>query len=328
MYVGCKGGYRMDTFAGAKKTELPELPRIKDRVSFIYVERAKVSCLDSAVTVYDARGTVRIPVAMIGVLLLGPGTDVTHRAMELLGDAGACVVWVGEQGIRNYAHGRALSRSSRLLEQQARFVSNTHLRLRVARAMYQMRFENEDVSTHTMQQLRGKEGARVRSIYRRMSRQYGIEWDGRSYDVDNFSDGTPINQALSAGNVCLYGLVHSVIVALGLSPGLGFVHTGHDLSFVYDVADLYKADIIIPVAFDLVSSISENSNVADLMRLRVRDIFATGKLAARIVHDVQILLNVSADEEVIADVIHLWDDKERLVAAGVNYSEYQKAIVS
>ena len=232
----------MDTFAGAKKTELPELPRIKDRVSFIYVERAKVSRLDSAVTVYDARGTVRIPVAMIGVLLLGPGTDVTHRAMELLGDAGACVVWVGEQGIRNYAHGRALSRSSRLLEQQAKFVSNTHLRLSVARAMYQMRFENEDVSTHTMQQLRGKEGARVRSIYRRMSRQYGIEWDGRSYDVENFSDGTPINQALSAGNVCLYGLVHSVIVALGLSPGLGFVHTGHDLSFVYDVADLYKCD--------------------------------------------------------------------------------------
>lgn len=103
-----------------KKTELPELPRIKDRVSFIYVERAKVSRLDSAVTVYDARGTVRIPVAMIGVLLLGPGTDVTHRAMELLGDVGACVVWVGEQGIRNYAHGRALSRSSRLLEQQAK----------------------------------------------------------------------------------------------------------------------------------------------------------------------------------------------------------------
>ena len=105
---------------GAKKTELQELPRVSDRVTFIYIEHAKVNKQDSSITVLDSRGTVRIPAAMTSVLLFGPGTDITHRAMELIGDTGTSVVWVGERGVRQYAHGRALSHSSRFLEKQAK----------------------------------------------------------------------------------------------------------------------------------------------------------------------------------------------------------------
>ena len=160
--------------SGAKKTELTELPKISDRVSFIYVEHAKINRHDSAITVVDSRGTVKIPAAMVGVLILGPGTDISHRAVELIGDTGTSMVWVGERGVRQYAHGRSLAHSTKFLEQQAKLVTNTRTRVAVARKMYQMRFENEDVSKLSMQQLRGREGARVRKIYRDNSKRTGV----------------------------------------------------------------------------------------------------------------------------------------------------------
>lgn len=156
---------------GAKKPELSELGRVSDRISFLYLEHADIDKKDSAVEVRDSRGKVFIPSALISVLLLGPGVNVTHRAMELMGDSGMAVVWVGEYGVRQYAHGRALNHSSRLLEKQAKLVSNTRTRLSVARKMYEMRFPNEEFSGLTMQQLRGKEGSRIRKVYRDQSKK-------------------------------------------------------------------------------------------------------------------------------------------------------------
>jgi len=311
----------MSKKVGIKKPELIDLPRVEDRVSFIYVEHADVSRMDSAITIMDSRGTIRIPAAMIGVLLLGPGTEITHRAMELIGDVGTSVVWVGEYGVRQYAHGRALAHTTRMLESQARQVSNNKKRLNVARKMYQMRFAGEDVSSFTMQQLRGREGARVRSTYRHYSREYGVEWNGREYDIENFEGGSLINQALSIANVALYGLVHSIVVALGLSPGLGFVHTGHDLSFVYDIADLYKAEITIPLSFKVVSEYKSGDDIERMTRRTIRDAFSDGKLMARIVKDLQQLLNEDTSDPIEVDILSLWDDKERLVKFGVNYEE-------
>ena len=91
------------------------------------------------------------------MLLLGPGTDISHRAMELIGDTGISVIWVGEHGVRYYAHGRALNSHSTLLEKQAKLVSNTRKHLDVVRKMYEMRFADADVSGMTLQQLRGRE---------------------------------------------------------------------------------------------------------------------------------------------------------------------------
>ena len=303
-----------------KKTEIPEVPRISDRVTFIYVEHAKINRVDGAVTVAESRGIVRIPASMIGILLLGPGTNISHRAVELLGDSGTSIAWVGEHGIRHYAHGRSLSRSSKFLELQAKLVSNTRTRLQVARSMYQMRFAGEDVSSHTMQQLRAKEGSRVRKIYRQMSSEYGVQWNGRTYDPDNFEGGDPVNQALSAANVALYGLVYSVITALGMATGLGFVHTGHDLSFVYDIADLYKADITIPIAFQVASKYEAGDDVGSIARQKVRDAFMDGKTLSRIVNDIQILIGIKEDDRIETEPLSLWDNKEENIKYGINYS--------
>lgn len=304
---------------GAPKTELNELGRVQDRVSFLYLEHARINRQDSAVTVTDQRGTVFIPSAMVGVLLLGPGVDVTHRAMELIGDSGMAVVWVGEHGVRQYAHGRALDHSSRFLEQQAKLVSNRRTRLAVARKMYQMRFPKEDISKLTMQQLRGKEGARVRRIYLEESKKTNVPWNRREYKVDDFDSSTPINKALTAAHQALYGLCCSVVVALGASPGLGFVHTGHDMSFVYDFADLYKAKYSIPVAFEMTAK-HGNNDIADWTRRRMRDAFASGKLLVQMVADLKSLLNI--EDDVSVDTMHLWDDRQGLQKFGVQYHEF------
>ncbi|MEE3393611.1 MAG: type I-E CRISPR-associated endonuclease Cas1e [Lachnospiraceae bacterium] len=303
------------------KIGINELPRIEDRVTFIYVEHAKINRQDGAVTVADNKGIVRIPAAIIGVLFLGPGTDISHRAVELLGDTGTSMVWVGERGVRQYAHGRALARTTRFLMRQAELVTNSRQRVKVAREMYQMRFPDEDVSSLTMQQLRSHEGARVRKVYREMSKKYNVPWNKRDYDPDNFENSDPINQALSASNVALYGVVHSVISALGLSSGLGFVHTGHDLSFVYDIADLYKAEITIPIAFQVASEYQKGDDVGRISRLKVRDAFVDGKFISKIVKDIQYLLGISDNEKIEILPLNLWDDKDGLVKYGVNYSE-------
>lgn len=302
------------------KIELQQLPQIRDRVTFIYVEHAKINRQDGAITVLDSRGTVRIPAAIIGVLFLGPGTDISHRAVELLGDTGTSMIWVGEHGVRQYAHGRSLARTTRFLEKQAMLVTNTRSRVAIARKMYKMRFQDENVDGLTMQQLRAHEGARIRHLYRSMSDKYEVRWDKREYDPDNYSGSDPINQALSAANVALYGVVHSVICALGLCPGLGFVHTGHDLSFVYDVADLYKAELTIPISFEIASEYTQDDDIGRIARQKVRDEFSDGKLLARIVHDLQNLLDIGEDEQITLEPLSLWDDKEGTVPYGINYS--------
>lgn len=169
---------------GMPPAELTQLVRAEDRISFVYVERCVVHRDDNAITATDDRGVRHIPAATIGALMLGPGTRLSHAAATLLADSGSTVVWVGESGVRYYAHGRGLTASSRLLIRQAALVSNQSSRLRVARAMYAMRFPGEDVRGLTMQQLRGREGARVRRAYRQAADRYGVQWNRREYDPD------------------------------------------------------------------------------------------------------------------------------------------------
>ncbi len=304
---------------GAEKTGIPELPRIADRISFIYLERCRVSRNDSGILVETKIGSYNLPVASVCSLLLGPGTTITHRAMELIGDSGTTVVWVGERGARYYAHGRPLTHTSTLLEAQASLTSNRRSRLRVARRMYQMRFPGEDVSHLTMQQLRGREGARIRRAYREWSEMTGVEWNGRNYDPEDYSSGDAVNKALSTANACLYGLVHGVIVSMGCSPGLGFIHTGHERSFVYDIADLYKTETSIPVAFKVASL--QNEDVSGTTRRAMRDSFSDGALTERIAHDVKnLLLESEVDDDLSTDSLSIWGDGT-LLPSGTNYSE-------
>ena len=310
-----------DNLPGMERPGLQALPQIGDRMTFLYLERCQLTREDSAISVRDEKGTVSVPAAAISVLLLGPGTTVTHRAMELIGDAGVSVVWVGEHGVRYYAGGRPLTRRASLLLRQAALVSNQRSHLTVARKMYELRFPGEDVSAMTMQQLRGKEGSRIRTVYRRESKRWNVPWSGREYDPDNYADGDLVNQALSAGSACLYGLALAVITAMGCSPGLGFVHTGHENSFVYDIADLYKAELVIPLAFELAAG--EPEDIGGMMRRRIRDAMVEKHLLERMVQDIRFLLpgEGSLSDEASGDAVYLWDDRSGPLPNGISYGK-------
>ncbi len=307
----------MNEIPGIKKPELQALPQIKDRMTFLYLERCQLNREEGAITIRDEKGTVHVPAAGISVLLLGPGTTITHRAMELIGDAGVTVIWVGEHGVRYYASGRSLNRQAAMLIRQAELVSNTRLHLAVVRRMYAMRFPGEDVSKLTMQQLRGREGSRIRKVYREAAEHWKVEWNGRLYHPDDFAGGDPVNQALSAAHACLYGLAHAVIAALGCSAGLGFVHVGHENSFVYDIADLYKADITIPIAFEIAAE--KPDDIGAETRRRVRDAMVQAHLLERMVTDISRLLQTDAVDAETIDSVYLWDAHGNL-ENGRNYA--------
>ena len=304
--------------SGPPPPERQALFRAEDRLSFLYAERCTVHRDSNAVTLTDQRGVVHVPAASIAVLMLGPGTRVTHGAMSLLGDCSVSIAWVGEMGVRYYAHGRPLAKSSRMAEAQARIVSNQRSRLTCARAMYAMRFPGEDVSALSMNQLRGREGARMKRVYTAESERTGVEWNRRSYSPGDFGAGDHINRSLTAANAALYAVVHSVVASLGCVPALGVVHTGTDRAFVYDIADLYKAEVAIPAAFDSVASDAVDPAVE--VRRRVRDSIVSSRLLRRIVADVHELLGITDDFEPSFGDLLLWSELEAR-PSGVNWAE-------
>lgn len=303
---------------GAVPPERLELTQVGQRLSFLYAEHCVVHRDANALTLTDQRGVVHVPVAALAALLLGPGTRITHGAMSVIGDCGVSVAWVGEMGVRYYAHGRPLAKSSRMAEAQARIVTNQRSRLRCARSMYGMRFPGEDVEGLTMTQLRGREGARMKRIYSAESARTGVPWGRRAYAPDDFESGDDINRSLTSANAALYGVAHAVIVSLGCIPALGVVHTGTDRSFVYDVADLYKAEISIPAAFDAVAD--GEPEPERRVRRHVRDRIAETRLLPRIVRDLHQLLEVSNQEDLGIGDLLLWSELET-VSSGMNWSE-------
>jgi len=295
-----------------------DLHRVEDRLSTLYVERCHVDRAENAVVLVNKERTVRVPAALVATILLGPGTRITHGAVRLLADSGTALCWVGERGVRLYATGLGPSRGSELLMRQAFLVTRTTERLGVARRMYRMRFGDEDVSQATMRQLRGREGARVKKIYREQAARTGVRWDGRVYRPgDPYGAGDDVNRLLSAGHACLYGICHAAIVGIGASPALGFVHTGSATSFVLDIADLYKAEYTIPLAFDLIARGEKDERD---IRTAFRDRVADGRLMGRIIRDVKDLLVQDGSEVTDTDDHHLWDEIDGQVPGGINWA--------
>src|SRR5579884_2719753 len=229
--------------------DLHLLPKVRDSWTYLYVEHSKIDQDAKAISVHDAQGKTMVPCASLTLLMLGPGTSITHAAIRALADNGCMVLWTGEEAVRTYAQGMGETRSARNLLWQAFLCTRPDRRLAVVRRLYEMRFDETLSPELTLEQIRGREGVRVRDAYARASRETGLEWHGRSYDRTSWRSADPVNRALSAANSCLYGVCHAAIVSAGYSPALGFIHTGKMLSFVYDVADLYKVETTIPVAF-------------------------------------------------------------------------------
>lgn len=226
------------------------LPRVSDKYPFIYLEYGRLEIDDSSVKWIDSEGfTVRLPVAVINCLLLGPGTSVTHEAIKIAAQANCGICWVGEDSLLFYSAGVTPTADSKNLRRQAMLSANPATALQVAKQMLQNRFPAVDLTNKTQQELLGLEGIRVRELYEQKAQEYGVGWKGRRYAPGKFEMSDLTNKILTAANAALYGILCSVVHALGYSPHLGFVHSGSPLPFIYDLADLYKADLCIDLAF-------------------------------------------------------------------------------
>lgn len=270
--------------------QLHDLPRVEDGWTFVYVERVRIERRDSAIELLDETGRVPIPTAMISTLLLGPGTTMTHPAMVALAETGASVVWLGEGATKFYGAGSGETHRSANLMSQARAWADPVEHLEVVKRMYRMRFREALPDSLTLEQIRGREGVRVREAYAQAREEHGVDWSGRKYETGDWNNTDPVNRALSAANSCLYALCQAAIVATGFSTGLGFIHTGKMMSFVYDIADLYKIDLTVPVAFRAASNGS--TQIEQRVRRELRDRMLRERLLQRIVPDIQRCLGL------------------------------------
>ena len=274
-----------------KIKDLHILPKFSDGWSYLYVEHCRVDQEARAIAIHDESGKAPVPCASLAFLMLGPGVSITHAAISVLAEHGCLVAWCGEEGVRLYAVGMGETRSSANFLHQARMWADEDQRMRVVRRLYQLRFSEKFDPRLTLQQIRGMEGIRVRESYAQASRATGVEWSGRSYRRDDWGASDPVNRALSTANACMYGICHAAIASAGFSPALGFIHTGKMLSFVYDVADLYKAEIAIPLAFR--AAAEGRDGLERRVRIACRDAFVEARLLERIIPDIQSALMLS-----------------------------------
>lgn len=243
------------------KTTLADLPKVRDRYPFVYLERGRLEIDDSSVKWISADGEVfRLPAAVLATILLGPGTSVTHEAVKILASLNTTVCWVGEDSLLFYAVGQSPTAGTANFRKQMQLSANPAKSLEIAGEMFKLRFPATEVSGKKLSELMTMEGYRVRKLYEELAAKYFVSWRGRSYQPGAFVLSDLTNQLLTAGNAALYALVSSVVHALGLSPHLGFVHSGSPLPFVYDIADLYKEELVIEPAFRLTTEMAGEYN--------------------------------------------------------------------
>lgn len=218
-----------------------------------------------------------VPLGILACIMLGPGTSVTHAAVNMLGRLGCLLLWVGENGTRLYSAGRPGGGSGHRMLEQANVASTPELRLLAARRLYQIMCGIDAPRARSIEQLRGLEGRWVRTEYARLARTHGIEWRGRNRLADD-----PANKGINVATSTLYGAAEAVILALGLSPAIGIVHTGDERSLAFDVADTIKFKTVVPIAFATAAE-DTDKNMHTTVRRRCRDLFRSERILEQLV---------------------------------------------
>jgi CRISP-associated protein Cas1 len=299
------------------RSNLRVLARYSDSLSQVYIEKAVIEREEHSIVAFTEEGRITLPAANLSTVMLGPGTRITHAAIKILADCGSVIAWTGSEGLQFYACGQPKTRLSQAVERQARYWADPELHMQVVRGMYKYRFNELLPNNLTTQQIRGMEGVRVRETYQRLSKEYGVIWSGRKYDRNSWNDADPINKALSAANAALYAIVLGGLHSLGYSPSLGFIHTGKQLSFVYDIADLVKTETSFPAAFEAASGGEEK--LESRTRRILRDRCCHDRLLDRLTKAVPALFSSKPEEIDQAtedEVTALWD-QEGTVKGGI-----------
>jgi CRISP-associated protein Cas1 len=274
-----------------EKPPIETLAPAKDRWTPLYLEHGRLEVDDSSVKWIGADGLLyRIPVATISALLLGPGTTITHAAVKACADSNTPLCWIGEEGVRFYAHGVTPTHDNQNSKRHAEAWADKKRRTAISRAMFKQRFPDIDVEKYSVNELRGMEGIRVRSLYSQLGMQYGVTWKGRDYNAQNWQLADAINKAVSTANASLYSICAAVTCSMGFLPSLGFIHEGGTLPFLYDVADLYKVETSLPAAFLAIRQCPADDG--ELTRKLLKERIEESRLLQRIPKDLDLLFSL------------------------------------
>jgi len=207
------------------------------------------------------------------MILLGPGSSVTHDALRLLARHGTLMAAVGVDGVRSYTAPPMMPDRSDIARRQAELWGNPRRRISVARHMYALRL-GEVLPHRDLDTLRGIEGSRVKATYRLMAEKFGIEWHGRRFDRANPEADDLPNQAINHAATAVQAAAAIAVQALAAIPQLGFIHEDSGQAFVLDIADLYRDHITLAIAFTAVKQCEKSAEPMDrLVRREAARVF-------------------------------------------------------
>ncbi len=237
-------------------------------------------------------GNYAIPYQTLSAIFLGPGTSLTHDVLRLCGRHGVLLAAVGEGGVKCYSAPPFGQGRSDVARRHAEYWADPKQRVQLTRRLYAWRFgtvfPRADLDT-----LRGIEGARMRESYRLVAERFGVAWSGRRYDRDNPTAADLPNQAINHAATFVEAAAELAVTAVGALPPLGFIHEDSSNAFVLDIADLWRIDLTLPLAFGAVKAVEKEAVPLEReVRKRAAQVFRREKLIPKMIDKIKELLDV------------------------------------
>lgn len=284
---------------GLEKARIPH----SDRHGLVWLDRGRLEVESGCLRFMTAgggelaAGDYQIPHQGVSVILLGPGTSVTHDALRLLARHGCALAAIGEGAVRFYTAPPLMPDSSAVARAQVTLWADPESRMEVARAMYAIRF-GEIVRTRDIAVLRGREGARIKESYRLAAERYKLPWQGRIYDRANPNAADMANQAINHAATTMTAAASVAVAAVGAIPQLGFVHEDSGQAFVLDIADLHRHDVTLDIAFGAAKEAMALAEPIDrLVRRRAARIFRQKSVIPSMIDRIKSLVGLSGQDE-------------------------------
>ena len=273
-----------------------------DRHGLIWLERGELCVIDGCLHFLAGKDSLtphilQVPHQAVSMILLGPGSSVTHDALRLLARHGTLMAAVGQDGVRTYTAPPLLPDRSDVARRQAELWGSPRRRISVARHMYALRL-GEVLPHRDLDTLRGIEGARVKAIYRLMAEKYGIPWEGRHYDRNNPGAADMANQGINHAATAVQGAAAIAVQALAAIPQLGFIHEDSGQAFVLDIADLFRETITLQIAFTAAKkSINGDETTIDrLVRREASTVFRKQDVIASMIDKIKLVLRTEEND--------------------------------
>ncbi len=268
-----------------------------DRHGLLWLERGELSVIDGCL--HFGRGADslmptldQIPHQAVSMILLGPGSSVTHDALRLLARHGTLLAAVGVDGVRSYTAPPLMPDRSDVARRQAELWGNPRRRIAVARRMYALRL-GEILPHRDLDTLRGIEGSRVKVFYKLMADKHGVAWKGRHYDRGNPNAADIPNQAINHAATAVQAAAAIAVQALAALPPLGFIHEDSGQSFVLDIADLFRDTVTLQIAFTAARQAEESDQTIDrLVRREAAKVFRKQKVIGSMIDKIGQVLQL------------------------------------